>query len=123
MRELNASLYQHEWAKHGTCSGLPQRDFLTAAINLTAALHTPAVITSNIGGSVSRDDLESAFNAGQPCAADGCQVFLECSAGEYLLEVHSCFSLQLERVDCPATVTGQSERCKAGKVKITKFKD
>ena len=121
VRELNASLYQHEWAKHGTCSALPQLDFLTAALNLTAALPTPAVINDNIGGSVSRDKLESSYNGGQPCSADGCQVFLQCSAG-YLLEVHTCYSPQLERVGCPTTVTGQAERCKSN-VKISKFAD
>lgn len=37
----SAHLYRHEWKKHGTCSGLPQRDYHALAERLKARLVIP----------------------------------------------------------------------------------
>jgi ribonuclease I len=119
--DLSESLWQHEWAVHGTCTGLTQSNFLNTALNLTAGLHTPSAISSHIGGSVSRSTIESAYNNGAACGTGSCMVFLQCDDSDYLLSVITCWSTALKQMECPKIVTGASDRCSSGNVKITAF--
>ena len=116
-----STLWAHEWTEHGTCSGLTQSSFFTTALHTALTVPTPSVITSHIGGTATRDAIESAFNNGAPCGTGACLVFLECSGGT-LEGVNVCFSKTLTRMECPTAVTGASSRCKAGNVKIAGFK-
>jgi ribonuclease I len=81
---------------------------------------TPSVITDNIGGSVSRDDLESAYNGGSPCGSGACLVFLECDDGS-LSQIELCFSTALQQIQCPADVTSAESRCADGDISIAAF--
>ena len=120
---LASTLWAHEWAVHGTCSGLSQSAFLTTALHTALTLPTPSIITTHIGGSTTRDAIESAFNGGSPCVSGAaCNVFLECASTNTLEGVNVCYSTQLQRMECPAVVTQASSRCKAGSVKIAGFK-
>ena len=117
---LQNTLWYHEYAKHGTCSGLPQSDYLQLAFTLMQALPTKPIVTDNIGGTVQLDELESAYNNGQPCAADSCMVWVQCS-GAYLTELHTCWSQSGQQVVCPTLVVSEKSQCKSGAIKISAF--
>ena len=117
---LQNTLWYHEWAVHGTCSGLPQLDFFQLAFSLVQSIPTPAVITDNVGGAVQLSDIEAAYNGGQACAADSCYVWVECS-GAYLIEVHTCWDTNGQQVVCPQLVVSASGQCKDGPVQISAF--
>ena len=119
-KPLASSLWAHEWAKHGTCTGLSQLDFLQAAIALMQQLPTPALISSNVGSQVDRVSLEKAYNNGTACGDDGCLVQLQCD-GAYLTEVHTCWDRALQQVACPKLVMSDKGQCDGKQVKLSKF--
>jgi len=117
---VSATLWAHEWSKHGTCSDYSQLAYLQHAISLMQQLHTPSLITDNIGGSIDTSKLEAAYTGGTACGDDSCMVWLQCSDG-YLTEVHTCWSRQLQQIQCPKLVLSDAGRCTGSKVKISKF--
>ena len=108
-------------SQHGTCSGLSQSSFFQTAIQVDLTVPTPSIISSHVGGHVTRDQLESAYNNGTPCGTGPCAVFLECDSSNRLSQVDHCFSPQLARIPCPTLVTSDSDRCRAGNVNIASF--
>merc|ERR1719502_1474299 len=53
--------WDHEWTKHGTCSGLNQTVYFNTTINLVKDFGTPSIVTNNVGKSVNADDIRDAF--------------------------------------------------------------
>jgi len=47
------SFWEHEWTKHGTCSGLTQLQYFQSAIQLTNQIPSPTVLYDSIGGNMS----------------------------------------------------------------------
>ena len=86
------SFWEHEWSKHGTCSGFSQADYFQKALD--AYPQTPDIISSNVGKSVSKTDLIKAHNH---VVAPQCQ-------GSYLSQILSCVSKDLKAMDCPDSV-------------------
>jgi len=119
-KPLASTMWAHEWAKHGTCSGSAQLDYLQHAIALMQQLPTPAILAQHIGSHVDTAQLESAYNGGQACSDDSCMVWLQCDGG-YLTEVHTCWDARLRQVACPRLVLSDSGRCTGSEVKISKF--
>lgn len=123
--DLSNSLWAHEWAKHGTCSGIDQNTYFNAAMTLIATpeFATPAIVTSNIGGSVNPNDIESAFNNGTPCVAGTpCLVGLTCegaSGSESLSGLQTCWTQDWKQILCPVAVLGKG--CEDSTISIASF--
>lgn len=106
-----ASLWQHEWGKHGTCSGLAQSPYFQQAIATHLKLGTPSAIVNNIGRTVSRADVEAAYTGGSACVkGQSCMVGLGCSS-KFLADVTTCWSKTGKQMECPWLVLQGSSSC------------
>ena len=104
-RQLGSSLFpsqnlmEHEWLRHGTCSGIGANEYFRTADKALAVVHVPSQFEaprqslSMTGGQIS-----AAFHQANPSiAADGLTV--ACGRGE-LTEVHVCLTRQLAPRSC-----------------------
>jgi ribonuclease T2 len=102
------SFWEHEWTKHGTCSGLSQYEYFAAAIALSSVLMTPDLINESIGSSVNADLLRTSI-------APAASVSLQCNH-QQLVGIYTCWqqtdNLPAYLVTCPADVL-QEDTCKA----------
>ena len=66
IRELMPSgLLNHEWHKHGTCTGLTQEEYLKATLEAQKLYKTPEVIKDNIGDHTDYNSITAAFGGEQ----------------------------------------------------------
>jgi ribonuclease T2 len=91
----HVEFWQHEWSKHGTCSGLDQRTYFLSA--LRSSLSTPDIV--QYGSTVDKSVLLEAYGG-----AD--KVVAVCSKGKFLSEVRSCLAvgedgMPKEQIPCP----------------------
>jgi ribonuclease T2 len=102
------SFWEHEWTKHGTCSGLSQYDYFAAAIALSSVLITPDLINESIGKNVNADLLRTSI-------APAASVSLQCNH-QQLVGIYTCWrqneNMPASLVECPADVM-QEDTCKA----------
>jgi len=106
------SFWNHEWTKHGTCSGLSQFEYFNTTLN--HCLETPAIVREDMGGSISKKELMDAYDI---------DVVLVCS-GEFLSEVRTCVGRDNSGdatvgVDCIIEVEDEGN-C-GDEIKIAKF--
>jgi ribonuclease T2 len=123
-------LWQHEWGKHGTCSGMSPGKYLQSAIAVDRRVGTCPLVQKNIGGSVKTADLIAWYNnlakatgalgsQAELAAADGSSyVALSCHKG-FLSDVTTCYNTKLEQMVCPASLR---RSCNDDTVKIATFK-
>jgi len=71
----------HEWTKHGTCSGLSQREYFQSALD--SYVPTPALVKMAEGAKVPKKELVAAYGG-------SAMVALVCDARKYLSEVRVC---------------------------------
>jgi len=115
--------WDHEWEKHGSCSGLSPQDYIQTAIHLTRDLGSPAVFTKATKKSKprlrhKRRDIEKHFNGGRPCSPSGdCSVVLHCVDND-LVAVTSCWEKDLAPAACPKRVKDSNNYKCANKVGI-----
>jgi ribonuclease T2 len=96
-------LIQHEWAKHGTCSGLSQQRYFEAVQNAFAAVRIPREYQQPIQQvNVSPEDIKGRFLAANPGMNER-SVRVQCS-GRFLSEVRVCLTKDLKPRACPASV-------------------
>lgn len=112
------SFWEHEWTKHGTCSGLDQTIYFNSTINLVKDFGTPSIFTTNVGKSVDADDLRNAFGGST-------KVSLQCDSGVYLSGAFTCWSKDssgypLEQIECASDVQGE-DTCTSSSVQIPAF--
>ena len=105
------SFWEHEWTKHGTCSGLSQYEYFNAAVTLTNVLLTPEIIHDSIGQNVNAEMLRDAIAPAQ-------MVSLQCSH-QSLVGVYTCWqqtnNQPVKLTVCPADVI-KEDTCKSSDV-------
>ena len=96
------SLVQHEWATHGTCSGLTQKAFFTDVLQARTSVQLPVQFTSlDTAVTESPAQVESQFAAANP-SFPAAAFRTDCKNGD-LAEVRVCFDKTLTPQDCTAT--------------------
>lgn len=108
--------WQHEWSKHGTCSGLNQKQYFEAALN--HFLDTPDLISQNYGGVINKKDLLEAY---------GDHTILVCQGQHWLSEVRICVGAMsdgepMQRVACPKAAEAE-DSCLGDEIHIATFPD
>ena len=101
-------LIRHEWAKHGTCSGLKPEDYFAAARKAFEQFRAPAGYgTPDTQINVSPSKYESAWLAANP-GLNASGVAVVCS-GRFLQEVRICLDKNLKPRACGSDVR---DRCR-----------
>lgn len=115
------SFWEHEWTKHGTCTGLTQEAYFSAALSLLKGrFETPPQLTANVGGKTTRVELEEAYGG------DGMAV-LDCRGRVHLNQVYLCLEpdkdtgLPGEQVACPSAVAAHDDTCGQDTLEIASF--
>jgi ribonuclease T2 len=123
--DLSNSLWNHEWGKHGTCSGLDQKTYFSTAMNVELSMPTPDVITQNIGNSCALSDLQAAYGAQQCDEGGDCIAGFNCQSQNgqlYLAGVTTCWDTTFTQITCPAAVlSSQGKQCTDSTVYIQSF--
>jgi ribonuclease T2 len=108
-----ASLVEHEWQTHGTCSGLSADDYFHNIHSAFAAVKVPANIgQGNDANGVTPDDLLGRFAAANPSYPAG-SFALSCGNNR-LTAIEICLSKDLRPEACQGV-----RSCRANVVKVT----
>ena len=111
--------WDHEWTKHGTCSGMTQAAYFNATVSLIMKLGTPTSFSAAVGKAVSADTIRKAFGGAQYAS-------LQCTSGQYVNGVFTCWErnsvtgLPTVQTLCPADVQAE-DTCKSSEVTIKSF--
>jgi len=110
------SFWEHEWSKHGTCSGLSQIQYFNQSLSLLQKLGTPIDLSKAVGGTLSADQLRKDFGGASKCS-------LKC-IGNCLSEVYTCWEesngVPTNQVDCPPDVVSH-DSCSTSTLTIREF--
>jgi ribonuclease T2 len=97
----SARLIEHEWNKHGTCSGLPQAAYFMAVERARAVLSIPQAFEQPLGNvEIRRERVKQSFVAANPDF--GQHSFQLACAGRFLREVRVCLTKDLGPRGCGA---------------------
>jgi ribonuclease T2 len=108
-------LVEHEWQKHGTCSGLSAKEYFEEAADAFESVKVPAAyqqLTREL--SVSPEKIKANFVAANPGFGEQGFSVLCSSNGRYLQEIHACLTRDLEGHACNREV--QQEACRSDQV-------
>lgn len=93
-------LIGHQWRKHGSCSGLSQKEYFAATRNAFEAVALPATIASGTRAtSLSANAIETAFTEANPGMSRR-GVSISCD-GQRFEEVRICLSKDMTFRECP----------------------
>jgi ribonuclease T2 len=107
-----SSLIQHEWAKHGTCSGLSVQDYFGAIEKLYTGLHVPDEFKKpSSTAETSPPDIEDKFASANGAPKEAFRV--SCPQNEFSA-VEVCLTKDLHYQACPNT----SKECRASKIEV-----
>ena len=111
-----SSLIQHEWAKHGTCSGLSVDDYFASIEKLYTGLTVPDDFKRPTGAAqTSPGDIEAAFASANNAPKQAFRV--SCPQNEFSA-VEICLTKDLKYQACPTTV----RECRAGQIEVRPVK-
>jgi len=106
------SLIQHEWSKHGTCSGLAVKDYFAAIEKLYTGLTVPEEFKQpSDSARTSPQDIEAAFAAANNGPKSAFRV--SCPQNDFSA-VEICLTKDLQYKACPTTV----KECRAGEIQV-----
>ena len=111
----NDKLFDHEWEKHGTCTGLTPVEYLQLGKELKAAVAIPAEFRSPEKAFRSdRAGLKTLFSAANP-GFDPAAFEVSCSgSGRYLKEIYVCFARDGQPTACSAEMQKNAQKsCQA----------
>ena len=94
------AMIQHEWAAHGTCSGLSQADYFAAVRKARDAVAIPPALTAPASAvKLAPDELVTAFTSANPSFPRGAFA-LSCYRDSELQEARVCFDRNLSPRPC-----------------------
>jgi len=107
-------LLEHEWAKHGTCSGLGAMGYLDASDRALGAVRIPQPLQPfSASHEFQAEDIVRLFRQSNPgIGPDGVAVICR---GPQLSEVRVCLDKELKFTDCGKGVRTQ---CRAGEIRV-----
>ncbi len=95
-------LIQHEWAFHGTCTGLSQDTYFTKVLQARSAVQLPVQITSITGPETETpNQIETQFEGSNPAFPHGA-FHTACRASAFT-EIRACFDKGLKGRPCTAS--------------------
>jgi ribonuclease T2 len=111
---VSERLLRHEWAKHGTCSGLQASAYLDKTDAALGVVNIAQQLQPfNVSGSLAAREIETLFRQSNPAMGNhGVAVICK---GKVLSEVRVCLSKDLAFVGCPRSVKTQ---CRDGDIRI-----
>ncbi len=111
----NTSLFDHEWEKHGTCSGLDPASYLGFAKQVKESVSIPAELRAPQQPlRLTVRQLKDYFMAANPGLADASLAVMCSGSGRYLTELRICFSTAGQPQDCSREVLSASDKSCAG---------
>lgn len=95
--------WEHEWTKHGTCSGLSQLEYFNNALAMVDRIPTPDVLQQSIGKNMSAGILREHMGGSQ-------YVVLQCNQ-QILNGIYTCWNQQDHvpsiQIPCPKSVLSE----------------
>jgi ribonuclease T2 len=112
-----SSFWEHEWSKHGTCTGLSQYNYFNDALLMVQKYGTPSIVSNNVYKDISSSDLRAAYGGSSYAS-------LQCLSGKYLSGVYICFSQSngapTTQISCPSDVIAE-DTCTSATIHIQGF--
>jgi ribonuclease T2 len=104
-------LYDHEWEKHGTCSGLTPEQYLALSQRLKDSVAIPDPYRApEKPVRVTTTQLKGDFAAANPGMAESSLAVYCSGSGRFLQEIYVCFSLAGKPTSCSAEIRNQAAR-------------
>jgi ribonuclease T2 len=101
-------LFDHEWPKHGTCSGLSPADYLALSKQLKDGVAIPGRYQAPSDPfRVTVSDLQRDFSQSNPSIPIDAITMICSGSGRFLQEIHVCFNKDGQATSCGADVQKQ----------------
>ncbi|EQC28669.1 hypothetical protein SDRG_13546 [Saprolegnia diclina VS20] len=111
------SFWNHEWTRHGTCSGLDQVTFFQSAIERMKTQGTPDFISQSVGKVVATSAIRDAYGGPK-------KVVLQCK-NQRLSQVYTCLGKDKDNKPTDATECSsqvlKEDNCRVGEILIPAF--